>query len=116
MEYTIHERNGIEIAEIVKNDAIVQSAQDMLDILVNVPSPIIALKKDMLAESFFDLKTGLAGDVLQKFSNYRRKLAIIGDFSGYSSKSLKDFIYECNLRREIMFVGSIEEAAAGFSG
>ncbi len=116
MEYTIHERSGIEIAEIVSNDAVVRSAQDMLDILVNVPSPIIAIKKDMLAEGFFDLKTGLAGEILQKFSNYRRKLAIVGDFSGYASKSLNDFMYECNSGKEILFVGTIEEAMVAFSG
>ena len=33
-------------------------------------------EKDISAD-FFDLKTGLAGQVLQKFVNYRTKLAVI---------------------------------------
>ncbi len=36
------------------------------------------------------------GEILQKFVTYKAKLAIAGDFSVYTSKSLKDFIYESN--------------------
>ena len=32
------------------------------------------------------------------------KLAIIGDFSKYDSKALRDFIYECNSGKDIFFV------------
>jgi hypothetical protein len=63
-----------------------------------------------LPSEFFDLKSGFAGEILQKFSNYRMKLAIIGDFSEIKSKSLRDFIRESNNRRTISFVSSIEEA------
>ncbi|MFZ2340826.1 MAG: DUF4180 domain-containing protein [Bacteroidales bacterium] len=61
-------------------------------------------------KDFFDLKTKIAGDILQKFSNYRMKLAIIGDFSAIKSKSLRDFIRESNNAGTINFVGSMEEA------
>jgi hypothetical protein len=50
------------------------------------------------------LKIRLAGEILQKFINYGVKIAIIGDFSGYSSKSLKDFIYECNNGNAIFYL------------
>ena len=33
-----------------------------------------------------------------------REIAIIGDFSVYDSKSLKDFIYECNNGKDIFFL------------
>ncbi|MBK7711477.1 MAG: DUF4180 domain-containing protein [Bacteroidales bacterium] len=62
--------------------------------------------------SFFDLKTGLAGEILQKFSNYRMQLAIIGDFSKYRSKSLQDFVRECNKGNRIFFLESKEAAIA----
>ena len=32
------------------------------------------------------------------------KLAIIGDFSGYTSKPLRDFIYESNNGNQVFFV------------
>ncbi|WP_083996437.1 DUF4180 domain-containing protein [Desulfosporosinus acididurans] len=54
-------------------------------------------------EDFFDLKTKLAGEILQKFVNYHVRIAIVGDFSGYKSKSLKDFIYESNNGKDVFF-------------
>ena len=49
------------------------------------------MKKNITSE-FFDLKQN-GGEILQKFSNYRIGLAIIGDFSKHESKSMKDFIF-----------------------
>ena len=110
MDYIIHQKNGKEIVEISTNDLFITSTQDMLDVMANVPSNIIVLKKEMVHESFFELKSGLAGEILQKLSNYFVKLAIAGDYSGYNSKSLKDFIYESNKRNQVIFVNTVEEA------
>lgn len=66
--------------------------------------------KEDFDESFFDLKTGIAGDILQKMSNYSMRLAIVGDFSKVESKSLRDFIRESNRRKFINFVSSDSEA------
>jgi hypothetical protein len=52
---------------------------------------------------------------LQKFSTYGSRLAIIGDFSKYDSKSLRDFIYESNKTGRICFVGSQDEAVKALS-
>ncbi|WP_330623432.1 DUF4180 domain-containing protein [Acetoanaerobium pronyense] len=70
----------------------------------------VILNKSALSEEFFDLKTSLAGDVLQKFINYRMKIAIIGDFSVYTSNSLRDFIYESNKGRDLFFLSDENEA------
>ena len=63
-----------------------------------------------LHPDFFDLKTRFAGEILQKFSNYDVKLAIVGDFSKYSSKSLRDFIYESNKGKLIFFADNLNTA------
>lgn len=63
-----------------------------------------------LHPDFFDLKTRVAGEILQKFSNYRMRLAIVGNFSGFTSKSLRDFMRESNNRGIICFVDSLDEA------
>lgn len=65
-----------------------------------------------ITPEFFDLKTKLAGNILQKFSTYNMELAIIGEFSKYNSKSLKDFIFESNKQRKINFLATKEEALA----
>lgn len=90
-----HEINNIKIAEIISDDMIIQSAQDGLDLMGNIYyqgfDKVIIYEKNITPE-FFDLKTRIAGEILQKFSNYRIGLAIVGDFSKYESKSMKDFI------------------------
>lgn len=70
----------------------------------------IVIEKSLISESFFDLKTRLAGEILQKFINYQVKAAIVGDFSMYSSQSLKDFIYECNKGNDIFFLSTEQQA------
>jgi hypothetical protein len=59
---------------------------------------------------FFKLRTGLAGEILQKFSNYNVKLAIVGDFTKYTSRSLQDFIRESNKGNMIFFIDSLDSA------
>ncbi len=70
----------------------------------------IVLAKRQIAPDFFILSTGLAGEILQKFINYGGRLAIYGDFSGYTSKPLHDFMYESNQGKDVFFVSTEEEA------
>ena len=68
-------------------------------------------QRSSLAEAFFILSSGLAGEVIQKFVNYHTKMAVYGDYSKYTSKPLHDFIYESNKGRDFFFVNTKEEAA-----
>ena len=70
----------------------------------------IIISEQLIADDFFILSTGLAGEILQKFVNYGGRIAIYGDYSHYTSKPLKDFLYESNRGRDIFFVSSLEEA------
>lgn len=89
----------------------VQSALDfMMTVQYDTGYNRIILNKAAICEEFFNLSTKLAGEVLQKFVNYDVKLAIVGDFSGYTSKSLRDFIYECNKGKDIFFLSDEKQA------
>jgi sugar phosphate isomerase/epimerase len=104
---------GDTVAEILPESEIINSAEDILDIMAEAGyngCTGLIIHANTLNRDFFDLKTKLAGEILQKFSNYRMKLAIIGDFSDVKSKSLRDFIRESNNMGTIYFVGSMEEA------
>lgn len=94
----------------------IASPQDMLDLIATLRYQYgcsrIVLPREAIAEEFFDLKTGLAGEVLQKVVNYHAALAIVGDFSGYASKALRDFIGESNRGRRIFFLSGEAEAVA----
>lgn len=114
MNITKIEAGGKNIAIVSGGEVIIEDVQSALDLIATVhyqaDSERIVLNKALLNESFFDLKTRLAGEILQKFINYRVKVAIVGDFSVYTSKSLKDFIYESNNGNDIFFLPTEEQA------
>jgi hypothetical protein len=108
-------RNGRAIALVDGVDGVViKDAQSALDLLVaaryEAGAERMAIAKELVSDDFFVLSSGLAGEILQKYVNYQMKLAIYGDFSGYTSKPLHDFIYESNKGRDFFFVGTREEA------
>lgn len=90
----------------------ITTLDDFLDILASSPSPTIVLDAASLPEAFFELRTGIAGEYLQKISTYRRRLAILGDFTSTKSRALRDFIYESNATGQVVFAPSMEEAIA----
>ncbi len=105
-----HNRHANDIVEITEPRLIVSNAGDILDLLANTHAKALILRREQLAPEFFDLKTGLAGDILQKFSTYDKRLAIIGDFSDVTSKALRDLIYECNQVGRTIFVPTTQAA------
>lgn len=115
MKYEIIQSKGItDIAHVLELNAPICDGQSVLDMLMTIAyennAIRVILPKELLCESFFDLRTKVAGEVLQKVSNYRMKLAIVGDFSIYDSKALQDFIYECNTGHDVFFVKDLAEA------
>lgn len=113
MKIETHNINDIKIAELISTETIINSVDDGLDILGNLyyqDFDKIIIHEKNITPDFFDLKNGMAGEILQKFSNYRVRLVIVGDFSKYSAKSVNDFIYESNKGRQVNFVFSQQEA------
>jgi hypothetical protein len=107
-----------EIAELKEEKFIISQAQDALDLMADVGvngCNRIILQEMNFHPDFFDLKTRLAGEILQKFSNYHVKLAIIGDFSKYTSKSMQDFIRESNKGNTVYFLETIDSAISKLS-
>ena len=99
-----------DIIEIRSNDIVIKEVDDVFELLFSNDFSTIILKKENIIDAFYDLSTGIAGEILQKFSNYGKRMAIIGDFENIKSKSLKDFVYESNRGRKIIFVNTLEEA------
>ena len=114
MEFIEHHSEGGKIVEISSDKAVIQSEGDALDIMANIrylyDSQKIIVYKENLGEDFFDLSSGLAGGILQKFSNYRVRLAVVGDFSGFESLRLKELILESNKGRQVNFVADLSLA------
>lgn len=115
---TIRE-NNIDIAVVNSDSILIKDVQSALDFIATIQYETgcnrIIINKSAICEDFFNLRTRLAGEILQKFVNYNVKLAIVGDFSEYSSKSLRDFIYESNKGRHIFFLPEEKQAIAKLS-
>ena len=112
MEIKIHTIDDRKIAEIISDDIVLQAVEDAVDLIGYISyqgfDKLIILEENMIPD-FFELKNKIAGNILQKFSQYSMPLAIIGDFEKYESKSLNDFIFESNKGNQINFVTTVED-------
>lgn len=113
MKYTFLGKND-SLVYIESEDILISDPQSALDLMMTVKyekdCSRLILDKEAINEEFFRLSSGVAGEVLQKFINYHTKLAVIGDFSEYTSKPLHNFIYECNKGNDIFFVDDLDQA------
>ena len=118
MNLNVFAVNGHKIAEVESEEVVVNDTRDALDLMATAHSQgatgIVLFEKNLKPE-FFDLKTGLAGEILQKYTNYHMKIAIVGDFEKFESKSLKAFMAESNRGKRVAFVPDREAAVAKLS-
>jgi len=113
MEIKEHIIGNIKIAEVISDGIIIKNAEDGLGLLGNLyyqDFEKIIIHMQNITPDFFNLKNGIAGELLQKFSNYRVRLIIVGDFSLIKSKSIADFIFESNNGRQVNFLTTTSEA------
>jgi hypothetical protein len=118
MKIETHRINDTRIAEVISGSRVIGSIEEGVDLLGNLyyqDFDKIMIHEENIIPDFFELKNGMAGEILQKFSNYRVRLAIIGDFSKYTSASFNDFLHESNKHRHINFVATRPEAIAVLS-
>ncbi len=93
---------------------LIATEADALDIIGEAGyagATMVVIPADRLSPDFFRLSSGLAGAILQKCSNYRLKVAIVGDISAHLEKSapLRDFVRESNRGGAVRFVASAAE-------
>lgn len=106
--------NGTNLVVVSGEEIAITDGQSALDTVMSIKyetgAEKIIFDKKIISEDFFVLSTGVAGEILQKFINYHIKAAVYGDFSHYTSKALRDFIYESNHGHDFFFVATKEEA------
>jgi hypothetical protein len=109
MADTIETLNGVGTLICDPNGPTVRNDRDAVAIVGAALSngcALVVLPVERLCEDFFDLKTRIAGEMLQKFVNYERRIAIVGDISRHleASAPLRDFVHETNRGRQVWFV------------
>ncbi|MET8865416.1 DUF4180 domain-containing protein [Nonomuraea sp. NPDC004580] len=100
----VHSYDGPPLAEV----------RDVLDLIGEAWSSgatWVAVPADRLPAAFFTLSTGVAGEIAQKFVNYRIGLSIVGDISRHleTGSALRAWVEECNSGHHIWFVPDAAE-------
>jgi Domain of unknown function (DUF4180) len=94
-------------------DVFIRTPEDIRDALsASVGTDGLILTETDLSPDFFDLKTGLAGELLQKFANYRVRVAFIIPDPAAHGERFGELVHEHSAHRLVRFVRSREEADA----
>jgi Domain of unknown function (DUF4180) len=114
MSDNLEEMHGQRVYFASSDGPLLRSGRDANDLIGDARSAnasLAVLPLERLDPAFFELRSGVAGEFVQKFVNYRVKLAILGDTTELSaqSKSLHDFIYESNQRGSVWFLANRQE-------
>lgn len=81
-------------------------ARDLIQETFGSDIRIAVVPVERLDPEFFVLRTGVAGAFVQKLVQYRLRLVVVGDISGWTdaSDALRDWVREVNRGRDILFV------------
>lgn len=109
------EIHGIQVLVCAPEGAVITREGDanaLISAAIEAHAPVVAIAASRLGDDFFRLSTRLAGDIAQKFVNYRIHLVIVGDISRWTdeSRALRDFVHEANRGRAVWFVPDWTEA------
>ena len=109
-----YELHGVRVLECVPDGTKLQTYNDAVDLVGKTfenRATLIVIPVECLGNEFFQLKTRIAGELIQKFVQYRRHLVIVGDISRHlaESSALRAFVAESNRGKEVWFLASRDE-------
>lgn len=111
---TLVELHGVPVLVCAPDGPTLRDDRDAVDVIgaaIQHEADLVVIPAERLSDDFFTLSTRVAGEIAQKFVNYRLRLAIVGDISRYTavSSALRDFVYETNRGRQLWFYATQEE-------
>jgi len=109
-----YELHGVRVLECVPDGSKLQTYNDAVELIGKTfenHATLIVIPVECLNDEFFQLKTRIAGELIQKFVQYRRRLVIVGDISGFlaESSALRAFVNESNRGKEVWFLATLED-------
>jgi len=111
---------GVQLYEVSESGPELRTGRDAVDLMSAASeqrATWIAIPVARLGDEFFELRTGIAGEIAQKFAMYGAKIAIVGDISGRvaTSHSLAGFVAEANRGESLWFVENRQELEDRFN-
>ena len=113
MHVVLHERDGVPIAEIRSDSVVLACEQDGLELMAEARSKgarCIIIHQAAVSPEFFSLRSRVARSILQKFSTYRVRFAVVCDLEGSTSERLRASVRESNRGDQTFFVPTLEVA------
>ncbi|MGW9193937.1 DUF4180 domain-containing protein [Micromonospora chersina] len=108
MSDVLEERAGVPVLVCDPAGPPVATTEAALDLIGAAfgGAEVVALPAARLDPSFFSLGTRFAGEIMQKFVNYRLRLVVVGDISAHLAESgaLRALVAESNRHDHIWFV------------
>ena len=110
---TLEDLHGVRVLRCTPDGPLLDGEQSALDLIgdaMGQDAELVAVPVERVADEFFRLRSGIAGAVMQKFVNYRVRLAVVGDVSQHIAEStaLRDFVHETNNGGHIWFLPTYE--------
>jgi hypothetical protein len=114
-------RHGTPVLMCAPDGAPLRRDVDALDLIGSAAwqrVELVVIPVGRLHEDFFTLDTGVAGQILQKFVQYRQRLAIVGDLSAHlpRSSALRALVHESNRGRHAWFLADLDELDRRLAG
>lgn len=87
------------------------TALDLIGDAMGCHAEVVAVPVERVADEFFALRSGVAGDVVQRFVNHRLRLVVVGDIASRvaAGGALRDFVREANRGHRTWFVADRAE-------
>lgn len=108
-----YELHGVRVLECAPEERL-RTYNDAVEIVgksFENSATLVVIPVECLDDDFFRLRTRVAGELIQKFVQYRRRLVIVGDISRHlaESSALRAFVNEANRGKEVWFLATREE-------
>ena len=108
----MQERAGVAVLVCDPDGPPIATERDALDLIgaAFLGATVVAVPAERLDPGFFTLGTRFAGEVMQKFVNYRMPLVVVGDITTHLSQSsaLRALVQESNQGGHVWFVDDLD--------
>ncbi|MFI6265699.1 DUF4180 domain-containing protein [Micromonospora sp. NPDC051006] len=111
---TLRDVHGVPVLDCAEDGPVLRDGDAALDVIGDAlgrGAELVVLPVSRLGDDFFQLRSGVAGEIVQKFVNYRLQLAVVGDIAARlaASPALSDFVTEANRGRQLWFLATRAE-------
>jgi len=114
MPTKFYELHGERVLECDANEKQLRNYNEAVELIGKAfehRASLIVVPAECLDDDFFRLSTRIAGEMIQKVVQYRKRLVIVGDISRHlaESSALRAFVLEANRGKDVWFLATREE-------